>query len=68
MPRRPSGEAEVAKNLQHRLALIESVKMQAGRSAIEQFAALCRGVFDAVLANRLRVVAQFVQPRDECLG
>ncbi len=62
------GEAEIAEDLQHGLAFVEGVKVQSGRSAIEQFAALRRGVLDAVLANRLRVVAQFVQPRRECLG
>ena len=42
--------------------------MQARRTAIEQLAALRRGVLDAVLADCLGVVAQFVQPRRNASG
>ena len=59
------GEAEIAEDLQHGLAFVEGVKVQPGRTAIEQLAALACGILDAVLADGVGIVAQFVEPRGE---
>ena len=59
------GEAEITEDLQHGLAFIQRVKMQPGRAALKQLAALSSGVLDTVLVDGVGIVAQFVEPRGE---